>query len=343
MSAPGSSRGGSKTRRQLGSKLRDFVGPGKEFVASEAPTLRAIIQRGILIKEVAVLEEEKGKFEVQIGDLVRQLAPLVLGQWYKSNAKFCPPVTITEKNLIVKMERLWRRVDDVAQGKVKKKEKEKVEGLLDKVFDITVCPHTIFLCSDAGSDCQDRESCEVGAHIKCDCPRESKVPVLDLQWLAIQRAKTGEKSAMMMAGSDKEETERQNKAAKRKADLAEAEKKRRRKIEEEEERLLVDQSNVETFFAELEVGDEHKDCDGYVPPPSVVKEQEEETRTLVKGVLEEKLGEHAWLVVRFLGWPGPKRNTMSVLHTAKASLRWQTLILPDFNFLGVECLLLQLL
>ena len=202
-----------------------------------------------------------------IGDVVGQLAPLVLAQWHKSNAKFRPPVTITEKNLIVKMERLWRRVDAVAQGKgngLKKKEKEKVKGLRDKVLDITVCPHTIFLCSDADSDCQNGERCEVGAHIKCDCPRESKVPVLDLQWLAIQRAKTGEKSAMMMVGNDKEETKRQNKAANRKPDLEEAEKKRRRKMEEEKERLLVDQINVENFFAELEVGDEENaDCDGY--------------------------------------------------------------------------------
>ena len=324
MSAPGSSKGGLKTRHQSGSKLQDYVGPGKELNASEVPTLRAIIQKGILIKMLALIEEEKGKFTVPVGDVIRQLAPLVLAQWSKSNAKFCPPVTITQKALISKLERLWTRVEAVAQarGKGKKEnEREKVEALLDKVLDITVCPHTILLCSDAGSECQDLGNCTVGAHIKCDCPRERKVPVIDLQWLAMQRAKTGEKSKMMMAGGDKEETERQNKTAKRKAELAEAEKKRRRKIEEEKERLLVDQSNVEAFFGELEEEGEEKGCDDFVPPPSIVKEQEEETRTFVKSLLEEKLGEHAWLVVRYLGWPGPKRNTMPVLNTAKASLR----------------------
>ena len=143
--------------------------------------------------------------------------------------------------------------------------------------------------------------------------------------MAIQRAKTGEKSALMMAGNDKEETDRQNKAAKRKADLAEAEKKRRRKIEEEKERLLVDQSNIEAFLAEVEDGgdggDVGKECEEYVPPPPVLKEQEVEARVLVESLLEERLGNKAWLVVRFLDWPGPKRNTMPVLHTAKASLR----------------------
>ena len=45
MSAPGSSKGGLKTRHQSGSKLQDYVGPGKELNASEVPTLRAIIRR----------------------------------------------------------------------------------------------------------------------------------------------------------------------------------------------------------------------------------------------------------------------------------------------------------
>ena len=333
MSAPGSSTGGSKTRHQSGSKLRDYVGPGKELDASEAPTLRSIIQKGILMKEVALIEEEKGKFKVLVADVIRQLTPLVLAQWSKSNAKFCPPVTITEKALETKLERLWKRVEDVAQARgrgKKENEREKVDALMDKVLDITVCPHTILLCSDAGSECQDPRNCAVGAHIKCDCPREIKIPVIDLQWLAMQRAKTGEKSMMMMAGSDLEETERQNRTAKRKAEIAEAEKKRRRKIEEEKERLLVDQSNVEGFLAELEDGgNEGKECEEYLPPQSVLKEQEEDSRALVKSLLEERLGSKAWLVVRFLDWPGPLRNTMPVLNTAKASLRWKTITTPD--------------
>ena len=83
----------------------------------------------------------------------------------------------------------------------------------------------------------------------------------------------------------------------------------------------MDQSNIEAFFGELEEGDEDKGCDEYVPPPSIVNEQEEERRAIVTSMLEERLGQHAWLVVRYLGWPGPKRNTMPVLNTAKASLR----------------------
>ena len=78
MSAPGSSKGGLKTRHQSGSKLQDYVGPGKEMDTTEVPTLRSVIQKGILIKKVAIIEEEKGKFTVPVGDVIRQLAPLVL-------------------------------------------------------------------------------------------------------------------------------------------------------------------------------------------------------------------------------------------------------------------------
>ena len=51
----------AKTRGQLGTKLRDFVGPGKEFLPSEVPTLRAVLQRGILLRESILREEGRAK------------------------------------------------------------------------------------------------------------------------------------------------------------------------------------------------------------------------------------------------------------------------------------------
>ena len=80
---------------------------------SEVPTLRAIIQKGILIKERLMIEEMTSKKKIE---LVKEVAPLVLAQWQKSNAKFVPPVTIREKSLRQKLEKLWRRVEEVAQG-----------------------------------------------------------------------------------------------------------------------------------------------------------------------------------------------------------------------------------
>ena len=59
---------------------------------------------------------------------------------------------------------------------------------------------------------------------------------------------------------------------------------------------------------------------------------------LVDALLEEKLGDKSWLVVRYLDRPGPRRNTM-------ASLRCRYDIvcsLSAFCYSGVECLPLQL-
>ena len=42
---------GVKTRKQSYSKLSELVGPGKELLTSEAPTLFAVIQKGIFIRE----------------------------------------------------------------------------------------------------------------------------------------------------------------------------------------------------------------------------------------------------------------------------------------------------
>jgi hypothetical protein len=44
-------------------------------------------------------------------------------------------------------------------------------------------------------------------------------------------------------------------------------------------------------------------------------------RKVVDALLQEKLGEVASAVVRYLGRPGSRRNTMSVVSTAMASLR----------------------
>ena len=66
MSVPGGSKGGAKTCHQSGTNLGELVGPGKEFVLSEVPTLRAIIQKGILIKEMLMIEEMTSKKNILV-------------------------------------------------------------------------------------------------------------------------------------------------------------------------------------------------------------------------------------------------------------------------------------
>ena len=64
MSSPGSSKV-VRARHQSGSKLTQLVGPGKEFMPSEVPTLRAVIQRGLLIKERLQLEQGTAKTDIR--------------------------------------------------------------------------------------------------------------------------------------------------------------------------------------------------------------------------------------------------------------------------------------
>ncbi|XP_043213832.1 N-alpha-acetyltransferase 35, NatC auxiliary subunit-like isoform X2 [Amphibalanus amphitrite] len=218
MANPAASSSRPKTRRHVASKLSDFVGGGKEFDPSELPTLRAVIQKGILVKQKLMIEEETAKQKIERGDILKTVVPLILGQWHKANAKFCPPVIIKEKSLAVRIERLWKRVEDVAWGRVKnKKEKEAVEKLLDELLDITTCHHRVMLCQDPESGCVDQDKCKFKAHVRCCCPLESKIPKMELRWLYSQRHKRQEKSDVAIGGDDRPKSRRQRSAAKRKA------------------------------------------------------------------------------------------------------------------------------
>ena len=99
-----------KTRRHSASKLSEFVGPTKEFLPSEVPTLRAIIQRGLLVRDRLLLEQGSAKTEIHTKDIIAELVPLISTQWQMSNGKFSPPVTIKEDSIRKKVERLWGRV-----------------------------------------------------------------------------------------------------------------------------------------------------------------------------------------------------------------------------------------
>ena len=98
---------GVKTRKHSYSKLSELVGSGKDFLPSEVPTLRAVIQKGILIREGVLVELGKAKTDVHSKDIIAQLVPSIVAQWQISNAKFAPPVTIKEDSIRKKVERLW--------------------------------------------------------------------------------------------------------------------------------------------------------------------------------------------------------------------------------------------
>ena len=74
------SMAGVKTRRRSASKLSEFVGPAKEVLPSEVPTLRAIIQRGLLVRDRLLLEQGSAKTEIHTKDIIAELVPLISNQ-----------------------------------------------------------------------------------------------------------------------------------------------------------------------------------------------------------------------------------------------------------------------
>ena len=215
-----------------------------------------------------------------------------MAQWQKSNAKFIHPVVIKEDTLARKLENVWDKAKYVARPNVPKQaDRVKVEAMLDKLLEVTKCSHKILLCSETGSGCLGEKDCKLKAHINCDCPLESKVPVMELRWLAAQRAKTSQKSGMMMLGVDKVETARQEKAAKRKAAEEEAELKRKKKREAEEKLLLEQQEASNAFLNELDEEIDRVDVEEEIETHQLSaaeeKEQRREVRRLVRR--EERL------------------------------------------------------
>ena len=154
---------------------------------------------------------------------------------------------------------------------------------------LTVCLHPIFLCHEAGSGCDKGKERVPKAHIKCDCPLASKVPTLELRWLAFQRSKKGEKSEMMMSSVDKVESDRQEVAVKRKAAELEVQLRKREKMRKKTERMSMKRQE-ESNMLELEedlVNCEVETTEEYGPPPAQESEREA-AQVLVDALLKQR-------------------------------------------------------
>ena len=229
-----------KTRQSLNFKLIEVVGLGKEFIPSEVPTLRSVISRGILLQEENDHNDLK-RHLYPLSILSEELAELVVNQWKKSNSKFREPVVIKKSSTSRKIKQKWENLVAVANGRCSAAVRKRRLEELDKIFDIVCCKHEIFLCGDEKSNCT---GCNIGAHISCSCAKDSKIPKIELLWLHSQRNKIGERSSFQISQPDMKESEKQNKAEKRKIDDKITEDTRKRKL------LKVSSPPVELTFSE---------------------------------------------------------------------------------------------
>ena len=114
--------------------------------------------------------------------------------------RFC---NLSQENIAERIKKKWTELSNIAQEKGKRKgAKQIIDNELDKLFDILWCKCPITCCREANSNC---EGCNLGAHISCKCPSESKIPTQDLLWVYCQRAKTGDMSELQMGSIDVKE------------------------------------------------------------------------------------------------------------------------------------------
>ncbi|KAG7168469.1 hypothetical protein Hamer_G002535 [Homarus americanus] len=91
---------------------------------------------------------------------------------------------------------------------------------------------------------------ENNSHIDCGCPREKKIPVLELEFIKAQRTKAEGQGSMQMGSIDYSETKKQIANAKKREQIREREQKKKMKSEEaiqREEELCQDISNRAAF------------------------------------------------------------------------------------------------
>ncbi|KAG7168745.1 hypothetical protein Hamer_G023835, partial [Homarus americanus] len=168
------------------------------------------------------------------------IVPL-LHQWTKANALFKPPVINQCRTIELKLTKLWHKAVETSLGKGNLARKNEFLHTLDTLFDILTCKCSIQLCSE--SNCSHSGKRENNSHIDCGCPREKKIPVLELEFIKAQRTKAEGQGSMQMGSIDYSETKKQIANAKKREQIREREQKKKMKSEEaiqREEELCQD-------------------------------------------------------------------------------------------------------
>ena len=272
-----------KTRNSSLDKRTELLGQGKEMIEDDLPTLRSCLQYGMYLKEKA---SQKGE-EIEVHSMAKEVYSKVASLYNKANAKLTSPVIMNETVFAQKLTRAWNDVNAILwKKKGWSNIKTKLEGQLDKLFDLIYCKcsilcvevvacsmarcgHRSILYCDKDVHCvmdncphKKTRSCvqEVGCaqpdcrHLKtmtCMCPKHLKIPTLDLSFIRAQRLKVGEKSAFKMGPVDKRETERQLGTLKRKEGEKMSDDKRDEKAKQADEEENLRNQEVEQFMTEI--------------------------------------------------------------------------------------------
>ena len=180
-----------KTRHASDSSLVDFLEPAKELLPSEVPTLRAALQLALHLQVEKWRLEDIDKRNYPVSALMKDVANAVLGKWEWANALFQPSVTISSRSIERKLINEWEKSNLAARGKLSTDQTADLQEKLDKLLDPLYCKcQPIQECSEVGClGSKQKPSCLVGAHLTCSCPRDNKIPKLELLFVKSQREK----------------------------------------------------------------------------------------------------------------------------------------------------------
>ena len=98
---------GPKTRKSSGSKMSEYLGPSKDLLVSDLPTLRSVLCLGQLIME------RQGVEQMTVNDMAKEVYNRVVAQYYKANAKFVPPVILDANWGVMKVVTAWNNVSTI--------------------------------------------------------------------------------------------------------------------------------------------------------------------------------------------------------------------------------------
>ena len=292
------------TRQSQIDTRTQYLGAGKELAEDELPTVRSCLRYCIYLR--ANNKDKELSATVMAKEVYSKLTQL----YFKANAKLVPPVIMDEKAAVKKIVGYWVDVNTVLRRqKGYKTTQKRSEAQLDKLLDILQCKCEINCaeiiecllakCSShmknmtcvkncSLDNCPHKQvkscvkqvicslaSCSHVKTISCQCPKEFKLPKLDLPFIRAQRLKVGDKSAYRMGQVDKREIMKQQATLNRKEqEKVDSENRNEKNRIEKEETNLRNREAIE-FLSEM---------------PDDSSEQIEDTEFVVKAI-DDKLRE----------------------------------------------------
>ena len=172
-------------RKSNNDKRSELLGPSKDMIKDDLPTLRCCLRYGMYLKEQAM----GGKEELEVQGMIKEVCKKVVPLYLRANAKLCPPVIMNVAVFAQKLTRIWIDINTILRKQKNwLRSKKKLEAQLDKLFDMIYCQCSIscvgvITCTTSNCTHEKIMCCE--KVIKCtldNCPHKKiRVCVKDIR------------------------------------------------------------------------------------------------------------------------------------------------------------------